>query len=199
MNKPEFFVTPGYGERNLKLFHYSQPVKIGNRLELSGQGGWNDDWKFPESITDEIAQAFRNVERTLALAGAGWKPVIHVNSYHVGLDGHQEEINRAMSERFRYYMPGRDRPPGRSRMPPSLRQALMHLPESEQQRIVEGYRKGMGQARRIDFLFHMGKPSNKPKGCLRQALFGEPTAVSVQPGSDHYGVLNTYIVAPAHC
>jgi len=58
MNKPEFFVTPGYGERNLKLFHYSQAVKIGNRLELSGQGGWNDDWEFPESITDEIAQAF---------------------------------------------------------------------------------------------------------------------------------------------
>lgn len=28
-----------------------------------------------------------------------------MNSYHVGLDGHQEEINRAMSERFRHYMP----------------------------------------------------------------------------------------------
>ena len=106
MNKPEFFVTPGYGERNLKLFHYSQAVKIGNRLELSGQGGWNDDWEFPESITDEIAQAFRNVERTLAVAGARWEYVIHVNSYHVGLDGDQEEINQAMAERFRHYMPG---------------------------------------------------------------------------------------------
>ena len=71
MNKPEFFVTPGYGERQLRLFHYSQAVKIGSRLELSGQGGWNDNWEFPESITDEIAQAFRNVERTLAAAGAG--------------------------------------------------------------------------------------------------------------------------------
>ena len=84
-------------------------------------------------------------------------------------------------------------------MPPSLRQALMHLPESEQQKIVEGYRKGMGQARRIDFLFHMGKPANKPKECLRQELFGEPTAVSVQTGSDHYGVLNTYTLDPSHC
>lgn len=28
-----------------------------------------------------------------------------MNSYHVGLGGHQEEINRAMSERFRQYMP----------------------------------------------------------------------------------------------
>lgn len=105
MNKPEFFVTPGYGERNLKRFHYSQAVKIGNRLELSGQGGWNDDWEFPESITAEIAQAFRNVERTLALAGARWEHVIHVNTYHVGFDGDQEEINQAMAEQFRHYMP----------------------------------------------------------------------------------------------
>jgi len=98
MNKPEFFVTPGYGERQLRLFHYSQAVKIGSRLELSGQGGWNDNWEFPESITDEIAQAFRNVERTLDVAGACWEHVIHVNSYHVGLDGRQEEINQAMTE-----------------------------------------------------------------------------------------------------
>jgi enamine deaminase RidA (YjgF/YER057c/UK114 family) len=102
VSKAEFFVTPGYGERQLRLFHYSQAVKVGDRLEISGQGGWNDDWEFPESIKDEIAQAFRNVERTLAVAGAGWEHVIHVNSYHVGLD---EETNRVMTEQFRHYMP----------------------------------------------------------------------------------------------
>ena len=102
MSKPEFFVTPGYGERQLGLFHYAQAVKSGHRLETSGQGGWDDDWAFPESITDEIAQAVRNVGRTLAVAGAGWEHVIHVNSYPVVLD---EETNRAMTERFRRYMP----------------------------------------------------------------------------------------------
>ncbi len=105
MNKPEFFVTPGYGERQARLYHYSRAVRIGNRLETSGQGGWNDDWEFPESLTDEITQAFRNIERTLAVAGAGWEHVTHVSSYHVGLDGHQEEVNQAMTERFRHYMP----------------------------------------------------------------------------------------------
>jgi len=102
MNKPEFFLTPGYGERQLRMFHYSQAVKIGNRLETSGQGGWNDNWEFPESLTDGIAQAFRNVERTLASAGAGWEHVIQVNSYHLGSP---EEVNRLMTERFRHYMP----------------------------------------------------------------------------------------------
>lgn len=102
MNKPEFFVTPGYGERQLRTYHYSQAVKIGNRLETSGQGGWNDRWEFPESLADEIAQAFRNVKRTLATAGAGWEHVIHVNSYHVGFP---EEVNQTMTEQFRHYMP----------------------------------------------------------------------------------------------
>jgi len=102
MSKPEFFVTPGYGERQLRTFHYSQAVKIGNRVETSGQGGWNDNWKFPESLTDEIAQAFRNVERTLASAGAAWQHVIQVNSYHVGFP---DEVNQMMTERFCHYMP----------------------------------------------------------------------------------------------
>lgn len=102
MSKPEFFVTPGYGERQLTGFHYSQAVKVGDRLEISGQGGWNDDWEFPTSVEDEIAQAFRNVERTLAVAGAGWVHVIQVNSYHVGLN---EQTIRVMTGQLRHYMP----------------------------------------------------------------------------------------------
>jgi enamine deaminase RidA (YjgF/YER057c/UK114 family) len=105
MNKPEFFVTPGYGEYLLKELHYSQAVKIGDRIETSGQGGWDDDLQIPESIADEIAQAFRNVERTLATAGAGWEHVVHVNSYHVG--GFPPEVNEAMVRLYRHYMPVR--------------------------------------------------------------------------------------------
>jgi len=102
MSKPEFFVTPGYGELQLRTFHYSQAVKTGNRVETSGQGGWSDNWEFPQSLTAEIAQAFRNVERTLASAGAAWQHVIQVNSYHVGFP---DEVNQTMTERFRHYMP----------------------------------------------------------------------------------------------
>jgi enamine deaminase RidA (YjgF/YER057c/UK114 family) len=56
----------------------------------------------PESLTEEIGQAFCNVERTLASAGAGWEHLIQVNSYHVGFT---DEVNKAMTERFRHYMP----------------------------------------------------------------------------------------------
>jgi enamine deaminase RidA (YjgF/YER057c/UK114 family) len=55
MSKPKFFVTPSYGERLLNELYYSQAVKIGNRVETSGQGGIDDDLQIPESLADEIA------------------------------------------------------------------------------------------------------------------------------------------------
>jgi hypothetical protein len=50
MDKPELFVTPGYGEYLLKELHYSQAIKIGDRVETSGQGGWDDDLQIPKLI-----------------------------------------------------------------------------------------------------------------------------------------------------
>ena len=103
MDKPEFFVTPGYGEKFYEKLGYSQAVKIGNRVETSGQGGWSDDLEFPGRLEDEIELAFKNVERVLAAAGATWEHVIHVNSYHVG--GFPPEANETISRLFRQYMP----------------------------------------------------------------------------------------------
>ncbi|AQU81313.1 MAG: hypothetical protein JJT87_01760 [Halomonas sp.] len=103
MSKPEFFVTPGYGDKALELLNYSQAVKVDNRVEISGQGGWDDEFQISTSLVEEIEQAFRNVERTLKTAGAGWEHVIHVNSYHVG--GFPPEVNETMTRLYRHYMP----------------------------------------------------------------------------------------------
>lgn len=106
MSQPQFFATPGYGDTQLVNMHYNQAVRIGDRVETSGQGGWDDDWKFPESLEDEIVQAFENVERTLATAGATWRDVIAVNSYHIpgSADFIGEVHNRVMVEHFRKRM-----------------------------------------------------------------------------------------------
>jgi enamine deaminase RidA (YjgF/YER057c/UK114 family) len=106
MSKPEFFATPGYGETQLANMHYSQAVRVGDRVEISGQGGWDDDWNFPDSLEEEIVQAFENVGRTLATAGATWRDVIAVNSYHIpdSADFIGEVHNRVMVEQFRKRM-----------------------------------------------------------------------------------------------
>lgn len=89
--------------------------------------------------------------------------------------------------------------PGDRDAPADLRDAIKRLPESEQRRILEGYRTGISRARRVDFLFLMMKPSDSPKACLRQELFGQPSAVSGQAGSDHFGVLVTYLADASEC
>ena len=106
MTEVEFFRTAGYGEKAWETLHYSQALRVGDRVEISGQGGWDDDIRFPDSLDDEIVQAFDNVERTLAMAGAGWRDVVAVNSYHVSAqdDTIGDVHNRVMVEQFRKRM-----------------------------------------------------------------------------------------------
>lgn len=110
MTKAQFFVTPGFGEALQESFLYSQAVKVGDRIEVSGQGGWNDELDFPETIEAEIVQAFENVERTLHLAGGSWNDVITVTSYHVPLDDSpaiEEEVFAVLKDQFKERMPNR--------------------------------------------------------------------------------------------
>ena len=105
-----FHVTPGYGVSARDLLGYSQAVRIGNRVETSGQGGWDDDLVVAEDLEQEIVRAFDNVGRTLAEAGATWADVVHVNSYHKvapGSDAIGDEHNRIMVREFRSRLGGR--------------------------------------------------------------------------------------------
>jgi enamine deaminase RidA (YjgF/YER057c/UK114 family) len=106
MTTPQFTVTPGYGPRHLEALHYTQAVRIGDRVEISGQGGWDDNTVFPESLEDEIVQAFDNVERTLATAGATWADVVAMDSFHVPTapDTIGDDHTRVMVEQLRKRM-----------------------------------------------------------------------------------------------
>lgn len=105
MGKPEFIVTRGFGETFRNNLHFSSAVRIGNRVETSGQGGWNDDLEIPTAIEHEIAAAFDNIAIVLAEAGASWRQVVHVNTYHVG--GFPPVVNETIVRLYRHYMPDR--------------------------------------------------------------------------------------------
>ena len=103
METPEFIVTPGSGAFFRQNLHFSSAVRIGNRVETSGQGGWNDDLEIPDRVDEEIAAAFRNVDLILTAAGAHWPHVVHVNTYHVG--GFPPVVNETIVLLYRQYMP----------------------------------------------------------------------------------------------
>jgi enamine deaminase RidA (YjgF/YER057c/UK114 family) len=84
MAKPEFFDTPGYGEIARTRNQYRQAMRIGDRIEISGQGGWEADFTLSAtSLAEEIVKACDNVEKTLAEAGASWSDIVNIHSYHV--------------------------------------------------------------------------------------------------------------------
>ena len=84
--------------------------------------------------------------------------------------------------------------------PPSeLSRAIRRLPEDEQRKILDIYRAGINEARRLDFLFTMPGTVSHKDVCATQELFGKPNVVPLRTGSDHYGVLNTYLLDPSHC
>ena len=104
MSKPEFFDTPGYGEIARTRNRYRQALRIGDRIEISGQGGWDADFTLSAtSLEEEIVKAFDNVEKTLAAVGATWRDVVNVHSYHVPMadDSIGDEHMSATVDQFR--------------------------------------------------------------------------------------------------
>ncbi|KAJ5906449.1 L-PSP endoribonuclease family protein [Penicillium subrubescens] len=95
----------GVGEKNKQDYWYSQAVRIGDRIECSGQGGWDPkSGDIHQDINAEIDQTFENIELNLKNAGGkGWEQVFRVNSYHVPMDG---EALGAMVRNFKKWMPG---------------------------------------------------------------------------------------------
>ncbi|KAM0718733.1 hypothetical protein Q7P37_005804 [Cladosporium fusiforme] len=110
MSQPQFTIYPGAGEWAKENRHYSQAVRIGNIIKISGQGksitfhpthsrptltlqllgGW-DPLTLPITISSdldtEIDQAFANVELALRCAGGkGWSQVYSVRSLHIPVD-----------------------------------------------------------------------------------------------------------------
>lgn len=103
MEKPVFIVAPGAGEKLREMLHFSSAVRIGNRVETSGHGGWDEELLIPTDIEAEIRFAFRNIEIVLKEAGASWDHVVHVNTYHVG--GFPPIVNDTIVRLYHRYMP----------------------------------------------------------------------------------------------
>ncbi|KAI8944490.1 putative L-PSP endoribonuclease family protein [Xylaria longipes] len=102
----KYYNYPGVGEENKKTLSYSQAVRVGDTIQVSGQGGWDPNKgisSVPRDIQAQIDQAFANVDLALKTAGGkGWSQVYSVKSYHVPLNN---EALEAVVRNFRTWCP----------------------------------------------------------------------------------------------
>ncbi|KAL7952558.1 putative translation initiation inhibitor [Trichoderma compactum] len=88
-NNPKFSAYPGFGDHTFERYGYSQAVRIGSRVEISGQGRWDpnsEDVVISADIKEEIYQAFRKVDLRLKHADSkGISQGIQIKSYHINL------------------------------------------------------------------------------------------------------------------
>ncbi|KXG50207.1 YjgF/Yer057p/UK114 family [Penicillium griseofulvum] len=104
MSHLQYFNYGGWGQKANRDFYYSQAVRIGDRIECAGQGGWDPQtFVINREINAQIDQAFDNVDLNLKHAGGkGWEQVFRVNSYHVPIN---DEAMEAMVRNFKKWMP----------------------------------------------------------------------------------------------
>ena len=80
----EILALPRYGAHQAKQYHYAQAVRISNRIETSGQGGWTPatyEYAPERSLRDQYLQALT----CAGVTGVGRRP-LHVR--RDSLDGH---------------------------------------------------------------------------------------------------------------
>ncbi|PGH17656.1 hypothetical protein AJ79_01018 [Helicocarpus griseus UAMH5409] len=104
MSKLQYYAYPDQGPILREKHRYNQAVRVGDRIECAGQGGWDCfSGEMKTDLYEEIDQAFSNVDYNLKDAGGqGWSQVFRVNSYHVDIS---HDALMHMIENFKKWMP----------------------------------------------------------------------------------------------
>ncbi|KAF3031633.1 hypothetical protein E8E11_007898 [Didymella keratinophila] len=110
MSSVQAYAYPGWGEWAEKNLRYTQAVRVGDTIILSGQGGWDarrSEYELEKDfikkdLVAEIDEAFANVDYALKHAGGkGWSQVYRVVTYSTDIPSQSEHI----VANFRKWMP----------------------------------------------------------------------------------------------
>ena len=86
---------------------YSQAVRVGDTVYLSGQIGLNPiTMHLVESVTEQIHQVFQNLQAVAIAAGGSLEDVVKLNVYLTDLS-HFAKVNEIMAEYFMLPYPAR--------------------------------------------------------------------------------------------
>ncbi|MEQ8656661.1 MAG: RidA family protein [Hyphomicrobiales bacterium] len=73
-------IPPGM-ENIYDTYHYAPAIQVGDALYLSGQVGRDENLNVVEGVEEQYAQAFENVGKVLAAAGATFDDVVELETW----------------------------------------------------------------------------------------------------------------------
>jgi enamine deaminase RidA (YjgF/YER057c/UK114 family) len=93
-------INPQEVERLYDRLHFSQGVRVGDTVWVSGQVGVDDRFQPLEGMEAQARKAFENLKRVLATAGASLADVVELTSFHIDLRGEMAAFSRVKDEYF---------------------------------------------------------------------------------------------------
>lgn len=78
-------INPDGTEVVYASMQFSQAVRAGNTIWVSGQVGMNEKFQMAEGIHDQARQAFLNLQRVLEEAGASLGDIVELITYHTSM------------------------------------------------------------------------------------------------------------------
>ena len=78
-------IVPAGMENLYERFHYAPAVRIGNTLYISGQVGRDENLQVIEGAEAQFTQAFENLKKVLAAAGATLEDIFELVTYHTDM------------------------------------------------------------------------------------------------------------------
>ncbi|MFH2130090.1 MAG: RidA family protein [bacterium] len=78
-------INPPGTEAVYKRMQFSQAVRVGDTLWVSGQTGIDENWKAAEGIENQARLAFQGLERIIQAAGGTLNDIVELVTYHTSM------------------------------------------------------------------------------------------------------------------
>lgn len=91
------FASPEFADYP-EVWHFSPVVESNGFLFLSGQTGCRPDGSISNDPETQFRDAFGYVAGNLSTAGLGFRDVVEMTTYHVGLRAHLDAFTRVKDE-----------------------------------------------------------------------------------------------------
>ena len=91
-------IVPAGMEAVWERIHYAPAVKVGRTIYVSGQIGRDEQMRIVEGSEAQIVQAFENLKKVLAAAGATMHDIVDLTTFHTDM----RELGLFMQVKDRY-------------------------------------------------------------------------------------------------